>query len=233
VSKIYYSKTGKDILNNASSITTPSFDLWTALGKDHNIQLLPHGIEDIWFSGKKKNIDPGRYRLVTVARLLKMKNIQIVLEAIAGLIKDGFRITYDIIGGGDYYESLVNITNRLNLTDFVRFHGYRNQQYIRDIYNNVDIYVMLSYPETFGLSFFEAAASGLYIIGAKNTGAYGHLNDSEATFIDPDEKQLMNAIKKIDKHEFDNKTFRMREKINEFENDRILRRYFEILKGAI
>ena len=233
LSKVYYSKAGREILKYASTITTPSHALWSKMDDKYAVELLPHGIDDIWFNGKKKEFSSGILRLVTVSRLLKMKNIQIVLKAVARLINEGYKITYDIIGDGDYLASLINLTNDLNLNGFVRFHGFQNAEYMVNVYQNTDIFVMLSYPETFGRSYFEAAAQGLYIIGAKNTGAYGHLTESEAVFIDIDEFQLIETLKRIDSNEFYSKTSRIAAKINEFRNSKIIDKYYKIISGIV
>ena len=230
-SSIYDSCRVKKILKNASSITTPNYTLWSLLKMQCNIELLPHGIDNIWFNENQKIFNSDSLRLVTVSRLLEMKNIPVVLKAVARLIAEGFIVTYDIVGDGEFREKLEGLTNELRIGEFVTFHGFRNAEYIRQIFNNTDIFVMLSYPETFGLSYFEAAAQGLYIIGVWNTGAYGHFTEKEATFIDIDENQLIDVLKNINNREFAKKTSRMRSKVSNFSNSRIIERYYEILIG--
>ena len=233
LSKFYFSKTGIQTLKNASAITTPSHFLWSNLKDRYSVELLPHGIDEIWYNGKDKEFHSDRLRLVTVSRLLEMKNIQVVIRAIAILVKEGYKVSYDIIGDGNYRENLLKLVNDLNLQEFVRFHGFQEPEYMKNIYHNTDIFVMLSFPETFGRSFFEAAAQGLYIIGARNTGAYGHLSESEATFIDIDENQLVEALKRINKNEFFQKTSECAAKIRDFQNSKIIDRYYNIISGIV
>lgn len=230
--RLYYEKKGQEILRHAASITTPSWSLWNGLNKSFRIDLIPHGLDDCWYVDEQRMFNPGTLCLVTVSRLLKMKNIQLVLRVMAGLIQKGYRVTYDIIGEGEYREQLVNLAKELNIHEFVRFHGFQSGEYIRNVYKRADIFIMLSYPETFGMSYFEAAAQGLYIIGVKNTGAYGHFTEEEATFIDIDESQLAETLKKMDSDEFVMKTSKMRMKIQAFRNSEIIERYYEILCGA-
>ena len=222
--KIYNSKMASEVLKNASAITTPNHNLWDKLGRVYKIELLPHGIDDIWFKGEDKTSSTGILRLVTVSRLLKQKNIQIVIKSIARLISEGYHIHYDIVGNGNYRVFLERLTKKLGLSEFVRFHGFQNADYIRKLYSQTDIFVMLSYPETFGLSFFEAAAMGLYIVGVEKTGAHGHLTEYEASFVEINEIQLADLIKKLDINEMKIKSERAKRKVEEFRNSKIDRK---------
>jgi len=232
-SGFYFSKQGQEILRNASAITSPDHRVFLSLKQEFPIELIPHGIDDFWYNENKKIFNSDKYRLVTVSRLLEMKNIQIVLKAVARLLQEGYQVTYDIIGDGYFRENLTSLAEELSIMKNVRFHGFQDAEYIRDIYKDTDIFVMLSYPETFGRSYFEASAQGLYIIGVKNTGAYGHLTDSEAIFIDIDELQLVEAIKSINSDEFYLKTSRAGIKVNELRNSMIIEKYYKIISRVI
>ena len=232
-SKIYKSETGRRILKSAASVTTPSYSLREKLSKDYGVELLPHGIEAEWFNKKKKSFSPDKIRLATVCRLLKMKNIQVVLKSVSRLVSEGYNVVYDIIGEGDFRNDLEALTRHLDLAGIVRFHGHQDADYIRKVYENSDIFVMLSYPETFGISYFEAAAMGLYIVGVKGTGSYGYFNDDEASFIDIDEQQLTDLLKGLSVKEMETRSARAMEKSRMFHNHQIIERYFNIIKSSI
>jgi len=231
--KKYHSGTGRRILSGAASVTTPSYSLWEKLSKDYGIELLPHGIEEEWFNKKRRSFSPDKIRLTTVCRLLKMKNIHVVLRSVSRLINEGYNVVYDIIGEGDFRIDLIALTRRLGLAEVVRFHGHQDADYIRKVYENSDIFVMLSYPETFGISYFEAAAMGLYIVGVKGTGSYGYFNGDEASFIDIDEQQLTDLLKGLSVKEMETRSARAMEKSRMFHNHQIIERYFNIIKSSI
>ena len=230
--KYYKGEMVKRILTNASFITTPSYDLFEKLGSRFNVNLLPHGIEDYWYNIQKKEFKSDKLSIVTTARLFEMKNIQVVLKAVAKLKKQGKKIEYDIIGEGPYKEKLVNLVNELDLKNEVRFSGWLQHNDLIKKYSNKHIFIMLSYPETFGRVFCEAAVQKLLIIGVKNTGVYGHLSEKEAIFVNVDENELLNILNALDQKMYYEKTERAFEVVKKANIQTINMRYYNFLKNA-
>ena len=230
-SDFYESKIVKKILQNSKKIVTPSYDLFVNLNKQYNIKLVPHGLDEIWFSNNNKEYTNKKIRLITVARLLKMKNIQIVLNSLTHLKNRGYSINYAIIGEGPYKKNLQDLTNSLKLKNEVTFMGYKNQEEIRNIYKKYNIFIMLSYPETFGRVYFEAAAQGLLIIGVKGTGADGYFDRDEAFFISPTIDETTGILKRINNEIFINMTNKSRLKALNFRNKKIVNNYYTILNN--
>ena len=222
----------KNIMANANAITTPSNSLFQALKKNYPIELLPHGIDDFWFDKPDRNFSIQPLKLVTVSRLLEMKNIHVVLQAIAELKTENFSFQYAIVGDGPYRKTLETLVSHLNLSAEVSFYGWQNPTEIIKIYKEHDIFAMLSYPETFGRAYFEAAAQGLMVIGVNNTGAYGHLSDKEGYFIEPEVEQLKAILRDITKDDFISRTSLSQKKITSYKNAHILSRYYTILREA-
>ena len=46
-----------------------------------------------------------------------------------------------------------------------------------------DMFIMVSYKETLGLTYLEAIAAGDLVIGTKNQGIYGLFDESEGCYL--------------------------------------------------
>jgi len=219
----------KKILKNAKCLITPSYNLYSKLSNNYNIKLMPHGLNNVWYLKGNKKTDNSIQRLVTVSRLLKMKNIQIVIETIAKMKKDGFSVRYDIVGDGPYKIELEKLVKQLDLKNEIKFYGFQSEEEIIKIYKNNDIFIMLSYPETFGRVYFEAAAQGLLVFGVKETGADGYFKSDEAIFIEPNIKNTFKTLKNLKKYGFKNKIIKSRLKVNSFKNEIIIKQYYSLI----
>lgn len=117
------------------------------------------------FLSKKLNI-------VSVARLIKLKNIDKVLFALSKL--DGnIEWNYIIIGDGPELKNLIKLSVELKLLDRVTFVGWKNSEEINKILMISNIFILPSFPETFGIAYLEAMAKGNIVIATKNTGIDG------------------------------------------------------------
>lgn len=95
--------------------------------------------------------------LLSVGELIKRKNHETIISAIAGLEK--IKLLYLICGKGVLDESLKKMVLTLGLEERVRFLGFRTD--ISEICAAADIYVFPSYQEGLPLALMEAMAGGL------------------------------------------------------------------------
>lgn len=98
-----------------------------------------------------------------IGRLDKEKNIPFILNVIAKL-PDHYHFL--IVGGGNEYSNLLNLTEKLNIRDKVSFLGSKIDAY--KYYNAFDIFVLPSFFEAFPVSLIEAQTNGLKIIVSEN-----------------------------------------------------------------
>ena len=220
----------RKVMNCAKYIFTPSFSLQKSLQSKFNVNLLPHGIDKIWFSNEKRNFVVSHLKLVSTARLHDWKNIQLVLESIAHLRVAGLNVSYNIIGEGYYEQELKSLVDRLGIRESVVFHGFKTVPEMISIYKESNIFILMSYPETFGRAFFEAAAQGLLIVGRKNTGIDGHLTKDEAFILEPDSSLIAKTLRSITKDLYYKMTKKSYERALNLENNKIIEKYYEILK---
>ena len=130
------------------------------------------------FLRPQKPVSPGRINILTIADLIKLKNIDKVLKALKELVSS-FDIHYTIIGQGPEKETLRKMTEDLDLVNTVDFVSHVAHDQIADEMYKHDIFIMPSYFETFGRVYFEVMAMGVPIICARNSGIYGIYREGE------------------------------------------------------
>lgn len=144
-----------------------------------NLFYLPHGIDDTFFN-ESNNFPNDKLRIITICRLIKLKNISLTLKVLARINRD-FR--YDIYGIGPEYTPLSDEIKLLGLENKVHLMGHVENSQLTQILRNYNLFVMVSSPETFGRVYFEAMAAGVPVIAAKNTGIDGIITDGKHGFL--------------------------------------------------
>jgi len=113
--------------------------------------------------------------LLTVARLMPHKGIDAGLAALADLRAEGVDAGYLIAGEGPARAELTRLSERLGMTDFVRWCGFVPDEDLPALYGAADVYLGLSREdgaevEGFGLSLLEAQACGLPVVAGASGG---------------------------------------------------------------
>lgn len=141
-----------------------------------NSYLIPHGIDDEFLnlSISSKTNRETKLRIVTVCRLLDWKNIDKVLLALNDLQED---FLYHIYGEGPDLARLSSILEQLDIKEKVEFKGYIPYEKVPSTLMQYDVFVLLSFPETFGRIFVEAMACGLPIVCSKGCGMDGFIEN--------------------------------------------------------
>jgi phosphatidyl-myo-inositol dimannoside synthase len=117
----------------------------------------------------------GRPIILTVARLVKRKGVDTVLQALEEVRRVLPEVLYIIGGTGPDREYLGAIVNERGLEGNVHFEDRIPYTELRSYYNACDVFVMPareSVPdvEGFGIVFLEAGACGKPVIGARSGG---------------------------------------------------------------
>lgn len=131
------------------------------------------GVDRLIFPKKPRR----RHSLITAGRLMLGKRTDWVVEAVAIAKKAIPDLSLDIYGEGVEEEKIKRQIEELDCGDYVRLCGF---QKLDEIYQNYDAYVSASCGETFGVTFLEAMASGLPIVGFDRPyGAQIFIDDGE------------------------------------------------------
>ncbi len=166
------------VLKNAYWITPLNYrstNYFKGLGYK-NTELIPLGIDKRFLLKAQDSNTHKEFRIITMGDLIALKNVDKVLRAVS-LIKQKFQVKYTIIGQGLMEEDLKKLTQSLQIDDVVDFRGYIEHEKLPEIIVNHDLFILPSYPETFGRVYFEAMGAGLPVICAMNSGIYGYFPD--------------------------------------------------------
>lgn len=135
-------------------------------------------------------------KFVTVANLIKRKNIDILLNAFADFKSHDF--TLEIIGDGPELNSLKRLCKFQGLEKKVVFLGKLSREAVIEKMREANIFILPSVNETLGLSYLEASACGCLCIGTKNTGIDGIFQDNINSFLcEPDIEGVSKVLAKV------------------------------------
>ena len=137
-------------------------------------------------------------KLITCSRLIKEKNVDILINLILDLkkkYKNRFVISFDIIGDGEEYETLLKLTNDLDLNKEINFRGWVSHP--SNYLNKSNIFLYASKFEGFGNVVLEAMAAGLPIVAYNSIGGIQDILDRGKYGIvvnKPESKEFLNAV---------------------------------------
>ena len=151
-----------------------------SMGKKNCIEIVPNGIDIQKIKNQNEKIKNKEGKIIiTTSRLVPKNGIDILIEAISILKKEGLsgEIQCQILGSGPEEEKLKELTRILGLSDDVVFLGHIDPEVVYTYLSNADIFVRPSRSEGLGSSFLEAMGAGLPIIGTAVGGIPDFLKD--------------------------------------------------------
>lgn len=138
--------------------------------------------------------------MLTVCRLVLRKGVDTTLRAIQLAATRGVRCRYVVLGDGPDRVALELLAIQLGLDDRVTFMGRVDEPTKRRVYQAADLYVMPSRPgprgevEGFGISFLEANAYGLAVIGGRAGGIVDSVADGvNGLLVEPQDVEAIAA----------------------------------------
>jgi glycosyltransferase involved in cell wall biosynthesis len=122
------------------------------------------------FSGNVKNLPehfPEVVKLGTLSNLAPVKGVAYLLEAINLLYKNGINVKLYIAGDGEYRSHLQEIASSLECSHIVHFMGrLSTTEELDKFYRKIDVFVLPSFSESFGIVLVEAMSYGLPVIAS-------------------------------------------------------------------
>lgn len=105
------------------------------------------------------SVKPDEFLLVCAARLSEQKGIDILLQAIAQVLRDGIQCKCVIVGDGPLRTELLEQSQKLGLSDHVFFEGFRAD--VLPYLQAANVFILTSRSEGLPLSILEAMACGV------------------------------------------------------------------------
>lgn len=197
---IVVSKYGRQMYLESKDISADKIDMiYNGIRLDYFAEA---SLEDQASKLASFQLAPDSLVIGTLARLEPSKGIADLLTAVSKLVRCWPNLITLIAGAGSERAALEQEALRLGLTDHVRFLGYVPDA--REFYCLLDVFVLPSYWEAFGLVATEAMAVGKPVVATRVGGLPEVVSDGETGLIVPmrDPNALANAIERLlgDKH---------------------------------
>lgn len=150
-----------------------------SMGKNDCIEIVPNGIDTEKSIKSKVHKVQSQKIIITTSRLVPKNGVDILIEAVSELKKEGLsgEIQCQILGSGPEEEKLKELTRILGLSNDVVFLGHIDPEVVYTYLANADIFVRPSRSEGLGSSFLEAMGAGLPVIGTRVGGIPDFLKD--------------------------------------------------------
>ena len=172
--------------------------------KSKKIFITPFGVDTEKF--KNFNIKKKKNELVIgiVKTLTENYGIEYLIRAIKELenildIENYKKIKLLIYGKGELKNKLESLTKELQIEDKVIFKGYISNEDIPKVLNEMDIFVVPSINESFGVAAVEAMACEIPVIASSVGGLKEVIIDKETGYLVPkkDYKEIAKYLKKL------------------------------------
>ena len=194
------------------------------------IDVIPNGVDLERFSPSGTTPETQNLKLLTVGRLSVTKRVEILIDAVDILSRQGCQIFLKIVGGGQMQPKLKQIVNEKQLDNIIEITGRIDAEDMPNIYRQNDIFISASKLEGMSNAMLEAMASGLPIIAARCEGTEELIAGNGLVIENATAEEIAKAIKKlIDDPQLRNQmSIAARQKAQQFTWGRIAEKYLNI-----
>lgn len=174
--------------------------------------------------------------LVYLGRLVSIKGVDTLLEALRQLKAESITPKLSIIGDGEDRLKLEQMAVDYELTDQVTFHGKKVGTELVEALNQHKIMVVPSkWKEAFGIVALEGIACGLAVIASKGGGLKDAVGPCGVTFPNGNAKALAEQIQRVWKNEDLIQQFQAHAPahLKQHERSAIAKKYLEVIEHAL
>ena len=142
------------------------------------------------------NNQSSNFKIGTIGRLVPQKDYPTLLSAFSNALKSVPNIELYVVGEGYLQKDLIELGKSLGVNSKVHWLG--KTEYINDFLSKIDLFVLSSKYEGFGLVLLEAMAAKKPIIAADNSAIPEVLGKTyEGLFLTGDANALAHQIKTV------------------------------------
>lgn len=109
----------------------------------------------------EKESKKNNKNIISIGRLSPEKGYMDLIDVFNLIHNEDNECILHIIGDGIEKNKIEEKIEKLKLNDYVILYGYKDKDFIREKLNDMSLYLMPSYEESFGLVLLEAAAFGI------------------------------------------------------------------------
>jgi 1,2-diacylglycerol 3-alpha-glucosyltransferase len=175
------------------------------MGVRVRVEIVPSGIDVARFGAGRRDealrarlgARSGERLMLSVGRLAKEKNVELLLRALAETRDSSLRLA--IVGDGPMRLELEELARGLGVSGQTRFLGARAREELPDLYASADAFVMPSTTETQGLVLAEALAAGTRVIASDSAQSRDVL-EGAGIVAEPSPSAFAVALRAIPEH---------------------------------
>jgi glycosyltransferase involved in cell wall biosynthesis len=142
------------------------------------------------------NSQSSNYKIGTIGRLVPQKDYPTLLNAFSNVLKSVPNADLYVVGEGYLQKDLIELSKSLSINDKVHWLG--KTEYIKEFLSKIDLFILPSKYEGFGLVLLEAMIAKKPIIAANNSAIPEVLGKTyEGLFSTGDINALAQQIKTV------------------------------------
>jgi glycosyltransferase involved in cell wall biosynthesis len=168
--------------------------------REKPVTVVPYGVDLSRFRPRDRAATERTEVLIgSVGRLSPEKGLDVLLKATARLIEAGSSLRVVLAGEGPERKPLIELAERLGVTDRVDFRGEVAHEQVPGILAELDVLVMPSRAEGFGVAALEAQAMELPVVASRVDGLPDVVEDERTgLLVLPDDPEaLAGAIARL------------------------------------
>jgi glycosyltransferase involved in cell wall biosynthesis len=166
--------------------------------------IIPNAIHSAYFDIPIKPATENK--LIYIGAIDNNKNILLLLNAMAALVKQHIFFTVEVMGDfltEKYKNEVLEYIAAEKISSYVHFHGWVTQSQVIKTVSQADILVVCSKQESLPMAIAESMSAGKVVIGTKVGGIPEMIEDKKDGFVY--ERNDTEALIKVLTHLYDNK----------------------------
>lgn len=154
-------------LKRASFITSDSYHMSKKIiqlgGIQDRIYTFPMGIEDEYIKEKHKyQVNDDMLRVISIRRLEKMFRVDIIIKGFYEALRSAPNMFLTVAADGNEMNSLVELVDKLQIRDKVRFTGSYKPHDVGKLLSDNDVFLSIPESDSTSVSLLESMYCGLF-----------------------------------------------------------------------
>jgi glycosyltransferase involved in cell wall biosynthesis len=200
-----------------------------------DVPVLPNGFDLADWPMVHRSPDAGELRLASVMRLSGRKRPMAFLRMLRALrqrLPAQVRLSATVIGDGPKREVMQRFLSRHAMAHWVHMPGQLPRPAVATALAQATHYVAPAYLESFGLAALEARATGLPVIGMRNSGLADFVTSGREGVLVRDDNEMVDVLAALTRQPLPIEGVRDRSRLQEMTWPRILARTDDLYARA-